>query len=227
MTAITTKLVKSAKLTVNNLKRPNPSLFIFPGITWKPFWNPDDIPSALKLEKSYDLIKNEFLQAKMNNLLINDYSLSSNENMLHKGEWNWFSYVLKGKRNSKFSEVFPETNRILNSLDDLLVDLPFAYSFFSELKPNSEISPHYGACNLRLRIHLGIDIPNDNDNCFINIEEKSVNWKNGETIVFDDTYIHNVINKTDKTRVILLVDIWHPEIMKEEREAIVNMFNNI
>ncbi len=76
---------------------------------------------------------------------------------------------------------------------------------FFELKPNSEISSHYHPCNLRLRIHLGIDIPNDNENCFINIEENSLNLKNGETIVFDYTYIHNVVNKIDKQELFYLL----------------------
>lgn len=249
---IETKLIQTAKCTVNTYARPNPSLFIFPGISSKPVWNKNNFKSAQILENNYDTIKEEFIQVKENNKLLNDYSLIDNEKGLHKGMWNWYSYVTKGKENDAFKQNFPKTHNILMGLDDLMRDVPFAYTFFSSLDHNSEIDPHYGPCNIRVRLHLGIDIPNNEEDnskdfvkvgneviegvvdyskntrskCRFDIGEYSYNWKNGRSFVFDDTYIHSVCNISGKTRVILLVDLWHPELQPLERKAIVDMFNN-
>jgi aspartyl/asparaginyl beta-hydroxylase (cupin superfamily) len=49
-------------------------------------------------------------------------------------------------------------------------------------------------------------------------------WKEGSVMVLDDSYNHEVWNDTDKSRVILLVDIWHPDIPPVEKKAIVDLF---
>lgn len=217
------KLIKSALLRVNSYNRPNPTLFYFPGITSSSVWDSNQFKSARLLEQSYSFIKEEYVKAKHLNSLKNDYTMIDNEKSLHKGTWNWYSYIQKGKINESFKQQFPLTAQVLGSMDDLLCDVPFSYSFFSHLDSPSEIAHHYGPCNIRLRLHLGIDIPPGKD-CKINIEEKSFNWEEGKCILFDDTYIHNVVNSSGSSRTILLVDLWHPEITKNERKAIVEMF---
>jgi aspartyl/asparaginyl beta-hydroxylase (cupin superfamily) len=112
----------------------------------------------------------------------------------------------------------------LESATDIMSGIPFAYGFFSRLSPNSTISPHYGPCNVRLRIHLGLDIP---DNCYIKVAEEKKLWEEGKCLVFDDTYLHEVKNENkEKQRVILLLDIWHPDLKSEEIQAIHTMFNS-
>jgi len=214
-----TKLFKSAICRVNNIFRPYPTLFYFPGIKSQQVWDSNLIPTAKLLEKNSNTIAKEIIN--LDNFE-NDYKLIDKEKSLHEGSWDWASYMSKGKVSPKFKEKFPNTYEILNSLDDLMFDVPFSYCFFSRLAPKSKIKPHYGPCNLRLRIHLGLDIP---DNCFMKITDIKHNWEDYKTIVFDDTYIHEVENNNEnKYRTLLLLDIWHPEIKKEEREAIRNMF---
>lgn len=219
------KLIKSAILRMNNSLRPYPTLFYFPGIKSSPFWNSSDFKSVKILEESYEIIKNEFANAMINNKnlqLENDYKMSDHEKSLHKGNWEWFSYISKGTKKENFKLHFPKTNEILDSIEDKITDLPFSYCFFSRLAPQSDIAPHYGPCNIRLRVHLGLDIPED---CTIRIAETEKKWEEGKSLVFDDTYLHEVHNRhKDRYRTILLLDIWHPEIRKEEREAIVAMF---
>jgi len=222
------KILQSAKLSFNTINRPNPSLCYLPGLTSSPIWNEKDFKSCLILKENYTIIRDEYLNAYKNSILNNDYSIKDTEHKLHKGEWNWYSYIQKGKINTFFENAFPKTTKILSSLDDLMIKVPFSYSFFSELKPDSLIEPHYGPCNIRLRIHFGIDIPyNINEDCYMNIQEVSFNWENGECVVFDDSYLHSVVNKSKHTRVILLIDIWHPEISKNERKGIIDMFEKI
>lgn len=228
------KLVKSAILKTNTYLRPQPSLFYYPGLTSKPIWDKNQFEITKVLESNFSTIREEYLNAKYSSnsnstenkgRLVSDYCLINNEHSLHKGNWNWYSYIQKGKKNNEnFKNFFPKTYNILNSLDNIIYDIPFAYSFFSELSNNSEIDYHYGPCNLRLRVHLGIDIP-DTQDCYINIAENKYFWENGKCLIFDDSYIHSVVNNFNKSRTILLIDIWHPELYKEEIEAFVSMFN--
>lgn len=217
------KLLKSAILRINNRIRPYPSLFFFPGIRTIPIWNKNELPAVKTLEQNYSIIKEEYETALKTHKLSNDYRMIDQEQSLHQGNWEWFSYISKGAIQQNFKEVFPKTFNILENIEERMTDLPFAYTFFSRLNPNSSISPHYGPCNLRLRIHLGLDIP---DNCSITIADNQTTWKEGKCLVFDDTFIHSVDNKNQsKSRSILLFDVWHPDITEEEKVSIKQMFN--
>ncbi len=207
---------------MNNTLRPFPSLMYFPGIRSQPIWDSNQFKSVKILQDNFQVIKNEFLNSQQNLQLKNDYKLKDNEHSLHKGEWEWYSYIMKGSKQDLFKEQFPLTNEIISQMDDIMLSVPFAYTFFSRLSPSSKISPHYGPSNIRLRIHLGIDIPSD---CSMRVAEEEVKWEEGKCVVFDDTYLHEVENMNiSNFRTILLVDIWHPDIREEEREAIVKMF---
>ena len=52
-------------------------------------------------------------------------------------------------------------------------------------------------------------------------------WKEGEVMVFDDSYEHEACNLSDvHERAVLIFDIWHPEITPQERKAIIDMFHS-
>ena len=50
-------------------------------------------------------------------------------------------------------------------------------------------------------------------------------WEEGKMLIFDDSYEHEAANLSpDKERVILLIDIWHPDLMPTEIDQIKEMF---
>ena len=53
-----------------------------------------------------------------------------------------------------------------------------------------------------------------------------VKWEVGQPVFFDDCYQHNVWNHTPSDRVVLLFDMWHPDLTREEKLAIVDMFEH-
>ena len=74
-------------------------------------------------------------------------------------------------------------------------------------------------------MHVPLDIPSeDASKCGIRVGGETRRWTSGEPLVFDDTYEHETWNHTDTSRVILLMDLWHPELSQAEREGIRNMF---
>lgn len=217
------KVFKSAILRINSTLRPYPTLFYFPGIRSNPFWDKTNIKSVKVLEDNYNIIKEEFSKIQQDKIKVeNDYKITDHDKFLHKGDWEWYSYISKGQKKETFKTHFPKTYEILDSIEDKMIGTPFSYCFLSKLSPLSSISPHYGPCNIRLRIHLGIDIPSD---CHIQVADKKQSWEEGKCLVFDDTYIHEVKNQNkDSFRTILLLDIWHPDILPSERNSIVDMF---
>jgi beta-hydroxylase len=83
---------------------------------------------------------------------------------------------------------------------------------FSVLGPHSKIIPHRGPFRGAMRYHLGLVIPEDSQNCWIQVDSEKVHWKEGKSELFDDTFVHQVRNDTDQTRIILFCDVDRPSL---------------
>jgi len=137
---------------------------------------------------------------------------------LNNGDWHWMNYVLKGKKRTElFSKYCPITTQLLEQSvgpERLMTSTPFSYTFFSTMKPKTSIKPHYGATNLKLRCHFPLFVP---DEAYLRVAGDPRPWNEGKMIVFDDSYEHEAANLSEtQERVILLIDIWHPDLHKEE-----------
>ena len=82
--------------------------------------------------------------------------------------------------------------------------------FFSILAPGKHIPPHRGPYKGLLRCHLALTVPEPADNCWIKVGDQTASWQEGRCMVFDDTYVHQVQNNTDGTRVVLFLDVIRP-----------------
>jgi len=162
---------------------------------------------------------------------------------LHSGTWDWHSYVLNGKIQPKFEQYCPKTVNIIKELQDSLffevpqddnISNPFGFCFFSTLHGKSSIQPHSGSMNLRLRLHMPLIVPSDtkpdaysikrHTKCGIRVGDQIRSWSEGKVVVLDDSYEHEVWNETEEVRVLFLLDVWHPDVKKEERKRIEKMF---
>ena len=85
---------------------------------------------------------------------------------------------------------------------------------FSQLKAGAHILPHTGFVNTRLVCHLPLIAP---PGCKFRVGNDVRSWEKGRAWVFDDTIEHEAINTSDRTRVVLIFDIWRPELNDEER----------
>ena len=82
-------------------------------------------------------------------------------------------------------------------------------AMFTELPPGAKLNEHRDPYAGSLRFHMGLSTPND-DRCFINVNQQSYSWRDGEGVVFDETYIHEAHNTTDHNRIILFCDVERP-----------------
>jgi aspartate beta-hydroxylase len=93
-------------------------------------------------------------------------------------------------------------------------------AMFSLLKPRTRIPPHVGVSNARLVTHLPLIIP---PGCGFRVGNQSRQWVPGQAWVFDDTIEHEAWNDSEQLRVVLIFDIWHPELSAVERRMITAM----
>lgn len=83
-------------------------------------------------------------------------------------------------------------------------------AMFSILSPRKHILDHRGPYKGVLRYHLGLIVPREAEQCKIRVGEDFRHWREGKSLVFDDTFNHEVWNDTDETRVVLFVDVLRP-----------------
>jgi beta-hydroxylase len=104
-------------------------------------------------------------------------------------------------------KLCPRTCQILRGLPNI------KSAMISRLEPGARILPHRGPLAGIVRLHLGLETPND-DACFIHVKGPvnggKYSWRDGEIVLLDDTYEHYVQNNTDKSRTVLFCDIQRP-----------------
>jgi aspartyl/asparaginyl beta-hydroxylase (cupin superfamily) len=108
----------------------------------------------------------------------------------------------------------PETARILQSLPLAGIDGLCPNVFFSSLQPHAHIPPHHGESNARLIAHLPLLVP---EGCRFRVGFEEREWHVGQTLIFDDTLLHEAVNNSDEIRVVLIFDLWNPLLTDEER----------
>lgn len=157
-TSATATIIQSALLKTRVFPRPSPSLFFFPGLNTMPIFKSQALHFAEKLRISTPLILEEYKHLRFTTTAS---SYDTGEHKLHKGQWEWNSYIDKGNLNPTFQLHCPNTVSILESLDSprLMKETPFSFSFFSTMKGQSAITPHHGPCNIRIRCHLPLIVP--------------------------------------------------------------------
>ncbi|MFM9835986.1 MAG: aspartyl/asparaginyl beta-hydroxylase domain-containing protein [Methylophilaceae bacterium] len=119
----------------------------------------------------------------------------------------WKRFYLKWYDASHPSALLycPKTVALLKQVPEIKA------AMFTELPPGAKLNPHRDPYAGSLRYHLGLSTPND-DRAFINVNTQPYSWRDGEGVIFDETYIHWALNDTDKTRIILLCDVERPMI---------------
>lgn len=182
-----------------------PSMRHYPGLPAQAWYDPARIPAARDLEQNAAQIAAEFRRVDPRAFV------PENEPIERRGEWDVFMLYERGRRNDDHCAQMPtaaaiiERNRTVRTLAGL--------SYVSRLAPHTRVAPHSGPTNLRVRLHLGIDVP---PRCGIRAGEKSAVWEPGKCIAFDDSFPHEVWNDGDEARIVLVVDVWHPELSDDE-----------
>ena len=119
--------------------------------------------------------------------------------------WYWVVFVISVLgRVGGIKEWIQTLKRLVNLLSSRLEQIPnLTTAGFSALAPGTCIAPHTGYPDGVLRCHLGLVIPPD---CALRVGDDVQAWENGKCLIFDDTAEHEAWNRSDRTRVVLLLD---------------------
>jgi beta-hydroxylase len=80
---------------------------------------------------------------------------------------------------------------------------------FALMEPHTHVGKHRDPFAGSLRYHLGLITPNS-DHCRIFIDGTPYSWRDGQDLVFDETYVHHFENRTDQPRLVLFCDVERP-----------------
>lgn len=149
---------------------------------------------------------------------------SAQAGMLENPEWSALYLIKDGQPVAENFARFPRTLAALKDapLTDIAGRAPSV--LFSRLEPGAHIPPHNGLVNTRLICHLPIIVP---DGCRLRVGSETREWRYGKAWAFDDTIEHEAWNTSDQTRIVLIFDVWKPEIGAAERDLIRALFSAI
>uniref|UniRef100_A0A671WQT5 Aspartate beta-hydroxylase domain containing 2 n=2 Tax=Sparidae TaxID=8169 RepID=A0A671WQT5_SPAAU len=119
----------------------------------------------------------------------------------------------------------PCTYRTLLSLRTFISSNSLGSAGFWLLGPGATLGSSYGPTNTRLRCHLGLQTP---PSCELVVGGEPQCWSEGHCLLVDDSFLHTVSHKGPPDagpRVILSVDLWHPNVAAAERQALDFMFS--
>ena len=117
----------------------------------------------------------------------------------------WKSFYLKVYKNKIPSayEYAPNTMALIDQVPSMNIAL------FAMLMPGKAINQHHDPFSYTVRYSLGLSTPNSNE-CGIVVDRHDYKWKDGDSIIFDENYMHDAYNRTEKPRLILMTDIDRP-----------------
>lgn len=208
-----------------------PRYYFFPGLASIPFFDRADFPWLDRVEAAAPAIRKELLEILCEASAFRPYvqgdprrPRKEQDGMLDNPDWSAF-YLWKN------GEAVAENAARAPSAMDAIADAPIVRIpnrspsiLFSQLRPRAHIPPHCGLVNTRLICHLPLVVP---ERCVFRVGSETRTWEPGRAWVFDDTIEHEAWNHSAETRVILLFEVWRPDLSPEERAAVTAMFEAI
>ncbi|XP_039105060.1 aspartyl/asparaginyl beta-hydroxylase isoform X2 [Hyaena hyaena] len=193
------------------------SLYNVRGLKAQPWWTPRETgytELVKSLERNWKLIRDEGLAVmdKTEGLF-----LPEDENLREKGDWSQFTLWQQGRKNENACKGAPKTCSLLDKFPET-TGCRRGQIKYSVMHPGTHVWPHTGPTNCRLRMHLGLVIPREG--CKIRCANETKTWEEGKVLIFDDSFEHEVWQDAASFRLILIVDVWHPELSPQQRHSL-------
>jgi aspartyl/asparaginyl beta-hydroxylase (cupin superfamily) len=206
-----------------------PTSFYFPELPQRQFYDRDAFGWASDVEAATDAIRGELETVLASDREFPAY-VEQDENrptkvhrLVGNPDWGAF-HLLRGGPVPGNAERCPATLAALAHAPQPVIRGRSPMALFSLLKPGAHIFPHNGLINTRLICHLPLIVP---AGCRFRVGNEVRRWEEGRLLIFDDSIEHEAWNEGDSIRVILLFEIWRPEIDAEDRAGLVALFETI
>ena len=207
-----------------------PEKFYFPELPQVQFYDPNTFAWTKDLIAQTDTIRAELEAVLSNEDGFEPYVPATSSGgtphvrdnaLMGNADWGAFHMMKDGVTIEKNARRCPATMKALESVPRPNVSGKSPIALFSRLKPGAHIPPHTGLMNTRIICHLPLIVP---AGCSIRVGNQERSWKMGEMLIFDDSIEHEARNASASERVILLFDIWRPELSEDERSFVSTVF---
>lgn len=188
------------------------SLYNVDRLKSQPWWDIEKTPYnklARALEKSWKDILKEGEKAKA-------LYEKEKEGLKERGEWSQLDLFVRGQEIPNRCKTAPVTCSIVRS-EVAASGCRRGQVKFSAMEAGTHVRPHVGPTNCRLRMHLGLSNTKDT---YIRVDQETRQWEVGKTLLFDDSFEHEVWHNGTGTRLVLIVDVWHPALTAAERRTL-------
>jgi aspartate beta-hydroxylase len=181
----------------------------FPGLSARPVHAASDFPWMSNFTDNFEEVRGELLDYS-NKLTLEVQP----QGLTDQGRWSVLYFYSRGRPVEETMRACPRTSKLL----DVIPGAGEAgHIYLSVLRGGTHIKRHFGPINTRLRCHLPFIVP---EGARIRVGEEMHEWREGEFLVFDDSFDHEVWNDSDQERIVLIMDFWHPDLTRAERWAI-------
>lgn len=207
-----------------------PSSFYFPGLPQQSFYDPADFAWAAALEAATPAIAAEAAAILADREGVAPYVAPHPNrplpamNLLNDPRWSAFYIVKGGAPVAENAARCPATAAALAALPIPVIEAHSPMVLFSILAPHTHITAHNGMLNTRLICHLPLIVPPD---CRLRVGNHTRPVVSGKLMIFDDSIDHEAWNDSDEIRVVLLFEIWRPELTAAERAALTAMYETV
>jgi len=184
------------------------------GVSARPVYEPAQFWFVHHLEANYDKIRDEIDT-------VTDPSRHGfrpvDEPLLGSGRWDQVVFYEAGRRQDAACDLFPVLTDVIDQIPEATTLGPGVVTL-SWLHPGTHVIPHCGRTNADLRVHLGLRVP---PGVSIRVGDQHLTWQEGKCIVFDDSFEHEVWHRGTQPRIVLLLDVPHPELGEHQRRALL------
>ena len=182
----------------------NVLLYACSRIDARPFAPVDAFPELAPLAAKWQTIRDEALALRAaERIRASDRYDDVGFNSFFRRGWKRFYLKWYDEAHPSARELCPATTEILRAIPSVKA------AMFAELPPGAHLRKHRDPYAGSLRYHLGLVTPGD-DRCYIEVDGRRYSWRDGEAVVFDETFIHRAENATGHDRIILFCDIERP-----------------
>ncbi|MGP2885354.1 lipid A hydroxylase LpxO [Serratia marcescens] len=182
----------------------NVFMYLFSRVPTTPYLKPEQFPELAVLRDNWETIRDEGQKLmEIQQIKASDQFNDAGFNSFFKTGWKRFYLKWYEDSHPSAMTLCPQTTELLRSLPSVKA------AMFAELPDGSRLPRHRDPYAGSLRYHLGLMTPND-DRCFIEVDGERYSWRDGEGVMFDETYLHYAENQSGQNRLILFCDIERP-----------------
>ena len=182
----------------------NVFMYALSGVRNQPYIPTEAFPELAKLRAHWPQIRDEGAHLmQLTHLRVPDQHDDAGFNSFAKAGWKRFYLKWYDQAHPSASRLCPQTTALLHDLKTVKA------AMFAELPVGAVLNAHRDPYAGSLRYHLGLITPND-DRCYIDVDGERYSWRDGQGVVFDETFIHTARNEAGSDRLILFCDIERP-----------------